>query len=311
MPELTLDRITKHFKNKIAVDNASLTMREGVYGFLGANGAGKTTLLRMICGVLKPTSGEIRCNGTEIGRLDGDYRYLLGYLPQDFGYYPDFTAKRYLEYLAACKAVPKDLAKGKVQEMLTLTGLTGSQHGKIRTFSGGMIRRLGIAQALLNDPEILILDEPTAGLDPKERIRFRNIISSLSKGRIIILSTHIVSDVEFIADKILLMKQGRIVKQGTVAEVTESVTGKVWEYLARPEEAGRLNDSFAVSSLKNEGEMVRLRLVADKRPCEGAVLAPPGLEDVYLYHDTRGKSSKNPIFEEVSEHVDNLERRTL
>ena len=283
MPELTLDRITKHFKNKIAVDNVSLTLREGVYGFLGANGAGKTTLLRMVCGVLKPTAGEIRCNDMEIGRLDGDYRYLLGYLPQDFGYYPDFTAKRYLEYLAACKAVPKDLAKEKVREMLSLTGLAGDQHSKIRTFSGGMLRRLGIAQALLNDPEILILDEPTAGLDPKERIRFRNIISSLSKGRIIILSTHIVSDVEFIADQILLMKQGRIIQQGTVAEITESAAGKVWEYLANPEEAIRLNEIFAVSNLKNEGETVSLRLVSDTCPCEGAVLVSPSLEDVYLY----------------------------
>ncbi|GFI44612.1 MAG: ABC transporter ATP-binding protein [Dorea sp.] len=300
MPELTLDRISKHFKNKIAVDNVSLSLSEGVYGFLGANGAGKTTLLRMICGVLKPTAGEIRCNGIEIGKLDGDYRYLLGYLPQDFGYYPDFTARRYLEYLAACKAVPQSLAREKVQEMLSLTGLSGDQKNKIRTFSGGMLRRLGIAQALLNDPEILILDEPTSGLDPKERIRFRNIISSLSKGRIILLSTHIVSDVEFIADKILLMKQGRIIQQGTVAEVTESVKGKVWEYLAEPAAAIQMNDCFAVSNLKNEGDLVRLRLVSDKRPCEGAVLAKPGLEDVYLYH-----------FEEVSEHVDNLERRTL
>ena len=278
----------------------SLSLSEGVYGFLGANGAGKTTLLRMICGVLKPTAGEIRCNGIEIGKLDGDYRYLLGYLPQDFGYYPDFTARRYLEYLAACKAVPQSLAREKVQEMLSLTGLSGDQKNKIRTFSGGMLRRLGIAQALLNDPEILILDEPTSGLDPKERIRFRNIISSLSKGRIILLSTHIVSDVEFIADKILLMKQGRIIQQGTVEEVTESVKGKVWEYLAEPAAAIQMNDCFAVSNLKNEGDLVRLRLVSDKRPCEGAILAKPGLEDVYLYH-----------FEEVSEHVDNLERRTL
>lgn len=300
MPELKLDRLTKHFKNKIAVDSVSLCLREGVYGFLGANGAGKTTLLRMICGVLKPTSGEIQCDGTSIHRLDGDYRYILGYLPQDFGYYPDFTARRYLEYLAACKAVPKELAKEKVQEMLRLTGLEGDQRSKIKTFSGGMLRRLGIAQALLNDPEILILDEPTSGLDPKERIRFRNIISSLSKGRIIILSTHIVSDVEFIADEILLMKLGRIVEQGTVSEVTGSVKGKVWEYLASQEEALRMNDAFAVSNLKNEGEKVRLRLVSDTCPCEGAVQVQPGLEDVYLYH-----------FEEVSEHVEHLERRAL
>lgn len=300
MPELRLDRITKQFKNKIAVDNVSLCLSEGVYGFLGANGAGKTTLLRMICGVLKPTAGEIRCNGMEIGRLDGDYRCLLGYLPQDFGYYPDFTARRYLEYLAACKAVPRDLAREKVQEMLRLTGLSCDQRNKIKTFSGGMLRRLGIAQALLNDPEILILDEPTSGLDPKERIRFRNIISSLSKGRIIILSTHIVSDVEFIADEILLMKQGRIIEQGTVKEVTQNADGKVWEYLAGPDESLRLNETFSVSNLKNEGEQVRLRIVSDTCPCDGAVPVRPGLEDVYLYH-----------FEEVSEHVDHLERRTL
>lgn len=208
MPQLVLDRVTKHFKNKIAVDTVSLRLQPGVHGFLGANGAGKTTLLRMLCGVLKPTSGEIRCNGTDIRVLDGEYRYLLGYLPQDFGYYPDFSAKRYLEYLAACKAVPNALAKERVQEMLHLVGLSGEQRQKIKSFSGGMIRRLGIAQALLNDPEILILDEPTSGLDPKERIRFRNIISALSKEKIVILSTHIVSDVEFIADQILLMKGG-------------------------------------------------------------------------------------------------------
>ncbi len=300
MPELTLDRITKHFKNKIAVDHVSISLQDGVYGFLGANGAGKTTLLRMICQVLKPTAGEIRYNGIPINKLDGDYRYILGYLPQDFGYYPDFTARRYLEYLAACKALPPDLLKEKVQEMLRLTGLEGDQRSKIKTFSGGMLRRLGIAQALLNDPGILVLDEPTSGLDPKERIRFRNIVSSLSKGRIIILSTHIVSDIEFIADEILLMKQGRIIEQGTTAKVTESMHGKVWEYLADQDEALRMNDTFAISNLKNEGDKVRLRLVSDTCPCKGAVPVSPGLEDVYLYH-----------FEEVSEHVEHLERRTL
>lgn len=284
MPELTIDRVTKRFKNKIAVDAVSLSLHHGVYGFLGANGAGKTTLLRMLCGVLRPTSGEIRCNGTEIRILDGEYRFLLGYLPQEFGYYPDFTAKRYLEYLAACKAVPKGLAEEKVQEMLRLVGLEGEQKQKIKTFSGGMVRRLGIAQALLNDPEILILDEPTSGLDPKERIRFRNIISALSKGRIVILSTHIVSDVEYIADQILLMKQGCIVGQGTPQEVTCSVRGKVWEYLAEPDEANRMNERFAVSSLRNEGDKVYLRIVSDTCPCEGAAPAEPGLEDVYLYY---------------------------
>lgn len=293
MPELVLDRVSKHFKNKIAVDAVSVCLQKGVYGFLGANGAGKTTLLRMLCGVLKPTSGEIRCNGTEIRTLDGDYRYLLGYLPQDFGYYPDFSAKRYLEYLAACKAIPKYLVQEKVQEMLRLVGLTGEQRQKIKSFSGGMVRRLGIAQALLNDPEILILDEPTSGLDPKERIRFRNIISALSKEKIVILSTHIVSDVEFIADQILLMKQGQIIEQGTAREVTDIVNGKVWEYLADPEEAARLNETFAVSNLRNEGDKVHLRIVSDTSPCEGASLVRPGLEDVYLYYfDELGTAAK-------------------
>ena len=300
MPELTLDRITKHFKNKIAVDHVSICLQDGVYGFLGANGAGKTTLLRMICGVLKPTAGEIRYNGIPINKLDGDYRYILGYLPQDFGYYPDFTARRYLEYLAACKALPPNISKEKVQELLCLTGLEGEQKSKIKTFSGGMLRRLGIAQALLNDPGILVLAEPTSGLDPKERIRFRNIVSSLSKGRIIILSTHIVSDIEFIADEILLMKQGRIIEQGTTAKVTENMHGKVWEYLADQDEVHRMNDTFAISNLKNEGEKVRLRLVSDTCPCKGAAPVSTGLEDVYLYH-----------FEEVSEHVEHLERRTI
>ncbi len=297
MPELKLDRVTKQFKNKIAVEHVSIHLKDGVYGFLGANGAGKTTLLRMLCGVLKPTAGEIFCNGTEIGRLGGDYRYMLGYLPQDFGYYPDFTAVRYLNYLAACKAVPKEAAGEKVQEMLRLVGLEGEQKAKIRTFSGGMLRRLGIAQALLNDPEIVVLDEPTSGLDPKERIRFRNIISAMSKGRIVILSTHIVSDVEFIADEILLMKKGRIVGQGSVADVTENIRGKVWEYEAEAEEALRLNDIYPVSNLKNEGDRVRLRIVSEECPHEGALPAEPGLEDVYLYY-----------FEEVSEHVDHMDR---
>lgn len=298
MPELKLDRVTKQFKKKIAVDHVSLCLREGVYGFLGANGAGKTTLLRMICGVLKPDAGEILCNGTGIWRLGGDYRCMLGYLPQDFGYYPDFTAKRYLKYLAACKAMPNAISGEKVQEMLSLVGLEREQDAKIKTFSGGMIRRLGIAQALLNDPEIVVLDEPTSGLDPKERIRFRNIISALSKERIIILSTHIVSDVEFIADEILLMKEGRIAGQGSIAVVTESIRGKVWEYMAEPAESVRLNDRFPVSNLKHVEDRVHLRIVSEGCPCKGAVPVDPGLEDVYLYY-----------FEEVSDHVDHMEGR--
>lgn len=214
MPELILDRITKHFKNKIAVDNVSLCLREGVYGFLGANGAGKTTLLRMICGVLRPTAGEIRCNGTEIGRLDSDYRYLLGYLPQDFGYYPEFSGLDFLLYMGSLKGMGKAQALGKARELLQLVSLQDVAKKKIKTYSGGMKQRLGIAQALLNEPKLLVLDEPTAGLDPKERVRFRNLIQDWGQENIVLLSTHIVSDIEHIAQDIIMMKGGQMIYRG-------------------------------------------------------------------------------------------------
>lgn len=219
MLRLELERLTKQYKNKTAVRDVSLSMTQGVYGLLGANGAGKTTLLRMLCGILKPTAGHIRCNGQEIRAMGGDYRRMLGYLPQDFGYYPSMTAERYLRYLAELKAVPPELCEQRVTELLELVELRAERGNKIKTFSGGMLRRLGIAQAMLNDPQILILDEPTAGLDPKERIRFRKLISEFSKNRIVLLSTHIVSDVEFIADELILMKKGEIIQTGTVEEI--------------------------------------------------------------------------------------------
>ena len=219
MLRLELEGLTKQYKNKTAVHDVSLTMTQGVYGLLGANGAGKTTLLRMLCGILKPTAGRILCGGREIAAMGGEYRRLLGYLPQDFGYYPGMTAERYLHYLAELKAVPPEIAGQKVAELLALVELVGELKNKIKTFSGGLLRRIGIAQAMLNDPQILILDEPTAGLDPKERIRFRRLISAFSKNRIVLLSTHIVSDVEFIADELVLMKQGTLIQTGSVEEV--------------------------------------------------------------------------------------------
>ena len=200
MLELKLDRVSKQYKQKMVVDRLEYTFRTGVYGLLGENGAGKTTLLRMAAGVLKPTAGQILCNQCEIGKLGGAYRMKLGYLPQKFGYYPNFTVWRYMEYLAELKAVPPELVKGRIEQLLGDTGLSGVQSAKIKTLSGGMVRRLGIAQSLLNDPEILILDEPTSGLDPKERIRFRNLLSSLGRGRIVLLSSHIVADIESLAD---------------------------------------------------------------------------------------------------------------
>lgn len=210
--ELIIDDVSKQYKNKIAVDSISVKLQQGVYGLLGANGAGKTTLMRMLCGILKPTSGTITFDGVDVS--EEQYRAVLGYLPQDFGYYPEFTAMDFLLYFAALKGIPKVQAKRKANELLTLVSLEDVGRKKIKTFSGGMKQRLGIAQALLNEPKILILDEPTAGLDPKERVRFRNLIDSLGKDNIVLLSTHIVSDIEHIANQVLIMKDGQLIFQG-------------------------------------------------------------------------------------------------
>ncbi len=211
--ELVIDRLTKQFQNKIAVDRVSLRLHSGVFGLLGTNGAGKTTLMRMLCGILQPTSGAITFDGMDV--CEEGYRAILGYLPQDFGYYPEFTATDFLLYMAALKGLPKKSAKRKANELLELVGLQDVGRKKIKTFSGGMKQRLGIAQALLNDPKMLILDEPTAGLDPKERVRFRNLIQQIGKDSIVLLSTHIVSDIEHIADEVLMMKDGALIYHGT------------------------------------------------------------------------------------------------
>lgn len=207
--ELVVDRVTKQYKNKIAVDRISLTLQKGVHGLLGANGAGKTTLMRMICGILTPTGGTICFDGLDVGTEE--YRSILGYLPQDFGYYPDFTGRDFLLYLAALKGLDKPWAKCRVNELLEEVSLGTAASDKIKTYSGGMKQRLGIAQALLNEPKLLILDEPTSGLDPKERVRFRELIEQRGKEAVVLLSTHIVSDIEHAADDIIMMKDGQII----------------------------------------------------------------------------------------------------
>lgn len=210
--ELIIDGVSKQYKNKMAVDHISVKLQQGVYGLLGSNGAGKTTLIRMLCGILKPASGTITFDGVDVS--EEQYRAILGYLPQDFGYYPEFTAMDFLLYFAALKGISKVQAKRKAKELLALVSLEDAGRKKIKTFSGGMKQRLGIAQALLNDPKLVILDEPTAGLDPKERVRFRNLIERLGKDSIVLLSTHIVSDIEHIADEVLIMKDGQLVFKG-------------------------------------------------------------------------------------------------
>lgn len=280
--ELTVNRITKQYSNKIAVDRVSITMKTGVYGLLGANGAGKTTLMRMMCGILRPDSGEIRLGSIPVN--SEDYRNLLGYLPQDFGYYPNFTAWDFMLYMAALKGIPKEKAQARIEELLEMTNLSDVHKKKVKTFSGGMKQRLGIAQALLNNPKILILDEPTAGLDPKERVKFRNMISKLGNQRIVLLSTHIVSDVEYIADQIMVMKDGSIIHKGSLEEIIQAIEGKVWECKVTRGEGNRLQSCYVVINIREEKDGLFLRLVGDEPPSLDALQAKATLEDLYLYY---------------------------
>lgn len=280
--ELKIDRVTKKYDKKIACDRISLTLGKGVYGLLGANGAGKTTLMRMICGILDPSSGSISYDGIDVSREE--YRELLGYLPQDFGYYPEFTAQDFMMYIAALKGIPKSRAKVKTAELLEMVSLKNEAKKKIRTFSGGMKQRLGIAQALLNDPKILVLDEPTAGLDPKERIKFRNIISRMGADRIILLSTHIVSDIEHIANTILIMKDGQMIHEGALEDIIAVIRGKVWECLVPQGMADEFEETYPIINTRNDGDMVFLRLVSDEKPYDNAENAEATLEDLYLYY---------------------------
>ncbi len=281
--ELAIDRLTKQYKNKIAVDRVSIKLKPGVYGLLGANGAGKTTLMRMICDIQNPTSGQIKYNGTDIKKLGEDYRQILGYLPQDFGYYPDFTAYDFLMYIAALKGLSKEKAEMRVNELLQIVNLENEKKQKVKTFSGGMKQRLGIAQAMLNNPKILILDEPTAGLDPKERVKFRNLISSFSQDKIVILSTHIVSDIEFIADEIIVMKAGKKILTGTSEELLQDLRGSVWKCVAYDKkEVEMLNHKYCIINIHQENNTTELRIVSRQKPTVNAVNIEPNLEDLYL-----------------------------
>ena len=283
--QLTLDRLTKQYGSKIALDRIDATFEPGIYGLLGANGAGKTTMMRLICDILKPTSGEVTFNGTNIREMGESYRAAIGYLPQDFGYYPNFTAMNFLLYMASLKGLNARYAKEKSLELLETVNLSEVKDKKIKTFSGGMKQRLGIAQAMLNDPRILILDEPTAGLDPKERVRFRNLISAFSKDRIVILSTHIVSDVEFIAEEIIMMKSGQIIHFGNPQEITSEINGQVWECTVPTAYAEKYAASYNTSNLRNTSEnQTILRIVGDRPPMENAVRVQPTLEDLYLFY---------------------------
>ena len=282
--DLRISNLTKDFDGFKAVNNFSYQMDCGVYGLLGVNGAGKTTLMRMLTTLMKPTSGQITWDGEDVFAMDGQYRMLLGYLPQDFGYYPDFSVYDYLMYIAALKGIRPAVAKQRVKELLKQVGLVKARNKKMKTLSGGMKRRAGIAQAMLNDPKILILDEPTAGLDPSERIRFRNLISELSEDRIVLLSTHIVSDIEYIANDILLMKDGQLVISGTSEEIIDSMPESVWIAHVSKSSIDACLKRFKVSNVKNIPGGAELRIISRKQPTENAVQVDATLEDVFLYY---------------------------
>lgn len=280
---LSIEKLTKQYGSKIAVDKLNAEFKTGVYGLLGANGAGKTTLMRMLCGILNPTSGEIKLDGINNLDMGEAFREQLGYLPQDFGYYPDFKAREFMLYIAALKGLMPQYAKERADELLEMVGLREVANKKIKTFSGGMKQRLGIAQAMINDPKILVLDEPTAGLDPKERVRFRNLISDFASERMVLLSTHIVSDVEYIADEILVMKKGMLIARGTVTELVDTVSDKVWQAVTDRESADVLLREYNIINLRHIGDKVELRIVSDKIPIDTAEHVTPTLEDLYLY----------------------------
>lgn len=281
---LILDNVSKAFGDFQAVDQMSLSMKNGVYGLLGVNGAGKTTLMRLLSTIMRPTSGRITYKGRDIFEMGAGYRALIGYLPQDFGYYPDLKVQDYLMYIASIKGIRTPIARKRIHTMLRLVGMEGERSKKMKALSGGMKRRVGIAQAVLNDPEILILDEPTAGLDPKETIRFRNLIGRLAENRIVLLSTHIVADIEAIANQVFLMNNGKILVQGSVQQLCESMKKSAWICRLPEHKAGQAAKHFQIINMHREGSEAVLRVLSEEMPVSGAVRAETTLEDVFLYY---------------------------
>lgn len=281
--ELKIQNLYKSYRDKDALKNINLTLNYGTYGLLGENGAGKSTLMRILTTVDFATKGSISFNGSDIVALDEEYRGVVGYMPQDFNVYPSFTAKDFLEYMGALKGISQEILKTKILEVLEFVNLSDVTNKKVSAFSGGMKRRIGIAQAILNDPKILILDEPTAGLDPKERIRFANIISAMSNDKIVILSTHIVSDIEAIANNLIVIKSGEILQSGEINSMVSSIVGKVWETVVDQTVFSELSTARQIIRRKQEAEHIRVRYAGeaydgiDSRPLE------PNLEDYYMY----------------------------
>lgn len=280
--ELTIEYLGRRYGHHWALRQLSLRCGSGLLGLVGPNGAGKTTLMRMIATLLEPTEGAIYWDGQDIRRHGAALRQVLGYLPQEFGIYREFTGRQFLRYLAAMKGLPKDLAKRRVEEVLELVNLERVASDKLTTYSGGTKQRLGIAQALLNDPELLIVDEPTAGLDPAERVRFRTLLASLTSNRLVILSTHIIGDVEAVASRLVILQEGRMLLDTTPEAILASTAGKVWSLTTDQATAMQLQARYQISAMVNQQSGVLLRLISPVRPHEAARLIEPSLEEAYL-----------------------------
>lgn len=281
--ELVLENIKKNFKKIEAVKSLNVTLQPGVHALLGANGSGKTTLIKIICGLLNG-EGEIHFDDINMLKEYDTYASHLGYMPQHFGYYPHYTVQEFLEYMAIVKNLNKAYTKKRIDELTKKLNLEDKLHTKMKKLSGGMLKRVGIIQALLSDPDILILDEPTAGLDPKERIIFRNLIASLSQSKIILLSTHIVSDIETIADDILIMKEGEIIMHGVYEDLIQVIKDKVWEVILPSQEAQELMLKTRVVKSHNVHDEIHMRIVSDYKPHDNATIVNPDLDDLYLYY---------------------------
>lgn len=279
--KLEIKNLTKFYGKYQALRGVSATLTEGVYGLLGQNGAGKTTLINILIGILPANGGIIQLDGEDTAHMSGRYLDKIGYMPQYPQFYANFTVQEFLAYMCRLKAVKNE--KARIDEVLAFVNLCGSRSQRIGALSGGMRQRLGIAQAILNDPKVLVLDEPTAGLDPGERIRFRNLISRLAQGRIILLATHIVSDVECIAKEILLLQKGMLMMHGSPSGLAQNIQGRVWEVIVDGTDVALLSDKYCVSNMKQKQENFILRIVNKTKPLPCAVPAVPNLEDVFLY----------------------------
>jgi ABC-2 type transport system ATP-binding protein len=296
--KLAIDGVSKLYKGKVwGLKGFSLSLEPGILGLVGPNGAGKSTLMRILATITKPTEGQVTWNGTDLVREPNQVRAVLGYLPQNFGVYPNLNAVEFLEYMAAIKGLDSRTARQRIEELLQVVNLGEVRKRSLGGYSGGMKQRVGIAQALLNDPQLLIVDEPTAGLDPEERVRFRNLLSDLSGERIVILSTHIVSDVEAAATQIALIRQGRLLRYEAPEALLRAVEGKVWEWTVPSTELAALRQRHLVSSTIRNSDGVQVRVVGDDMLAASAQAVAPRLEDAYLYFMSNGRGGRGPCME--------------